>query len=75
MIMEKEYTALIKEFLKEKSLKPFRIRVLKENDGFIMIIVKVANIQLNKAVDLSFEATRKLYKETGQDIAVSIIPT
>ncbi len=74
MILEKTYTQLIKEFLKEKGLKPSKIQVIEEDDGFVMVFADIKNLSMKKALDLSYEATGKLLEETGKDVGVSIIP-
>lgn len=73
MIAEKEYTILLKEFLNEKNIRPSKIKIVEDN-GLIMIFVRAKDIPMSRAVDLSFEATGKLCEETGEEIAVNIIP-
>lgn len=73
MIAQRDYTELIREFLQKKNIKPSKINLIKE-EGFTMIVVRVPDLQMNKAIDLSYEATEELLKELKENIAVSIIP-
>ena len=73
MIAQRDYTELIREFLQKKNIKPSKINLIKE-EGFTMMIVRVPDLQMNKAIDLSYEATEELLKELKENIAVSIIP-
>ena len=73
MIAQRDYTELIREFLQKKNIKPSKINLIKE-EGFTMMVVRVPDLQMNKAIDLSYEATEELLKELKENIAVSIIP-
>ncbi len=73
MIAQKDYTELIREFLQKKNIKPSKINLIKE-EGLTMIVVRVPDLQMSKAIDLSYEATEELLNELKKDIAVSIIP-
>ena len=73
MIAQKDYTELIKEFLQKKNIRPSKINLINE-EGFTMIVVRIPDLQMNKAIDLSCEATEELLKELKENIAVSIIP-